>query len=175
MFFGIFSTVLGQVLWFLSSFSLLFWQVNIGRYVSYHLERDMFNRKSPEEKAKLEAEKRKIKDEKEELRRAEKFAKSPAGKARAAKMAGAKIFQFAAPLSKTSADVVAMMGAFTSTKDSQHASILDTIEAEGWLLEHAGYVYRITRSTSRDKFLSSGQQEAVEGEIIGIYIFRIKT
>lgn len=67
------------------------------------------------------------------------------------------------------------MGAFTSTKDSQHASILDTIEAEGWLLEHAGYVYRVTRSISRDKFLSSGQQEAVEGEIIGIYIFRIKT
>jgi len=52
--------------------------------------------------------------------------------------------------------------------------MLDSIEAEGWLLEHAGYVYRVTRTISRDKLLSSGQQEAVEGEIVGIYIFRIK-
>lgn len=135
----------------------------------------MFNKKSPEEITRLEVEKRKLKEEKEERKKTERFAKTPAGQARAAKMAGAQIFQFVAPLSKTSADVVAMMGAFTSTKDSQHASILDTIEAEGWFLEHAGYVYRVTRSISRDKFLSSGQQEAVEGEIIGIYIFRIKT
>ena len=28
-------------------------------------------------------------------------------------------------------------------------------------------------TVSRDKFLSSGQQEAVTGEIVGIYLFRI--
>lgn len=65
-----------------------------------------------------------------------------------------------------------MDGAYVDTKDSEHAFILDSIEAEGWVLKHAGYVYRITRSFSRDKLLSSGQQEAVEGQIVGIYIFR---
>lgn len=68
----------------------------------------MFNRKSPEEITRLEVEKRKLKEENEERKRAERFAKTPAGQARAAKMAGAQIFQFAAPLSKTSANVVAM-------------------------------------------------------------------
>ena len=135
----------------------------------------MFKRKSAEEKAKLEAEREKRKKKEEERKQAEKFAKTAAGQARAARNAGASIFQIALPLSKTSADVVAMVGAFTATQDSQHASILDSIEAEGWLLEHAGYVYRITRSVSRDKFMSSGQQEAVEGEIVGIYIFRVQT
>ena len=34
-FFWVFSTVLDHILWFLSSFSLLFWQVNIGRYTNF--------------------------------------------------------------------------------------------------------------------------------------------
>ena len=51
-----------------------------------------------------------------------------------------------------------------------HANVLDSIEAEGWRLEHAAYVYRIIRTESRDKFLSSGQ--FIEGEVLGVYIFR---
>lgn len=134
----------------------------------------MFKRTSPEEKAKLAAARLEQKKREAEQSKAAAFAKTPAGQARAAKNAGSKIFQIALPLSKTSADVVAMLGAYTSTKDSQHGSVLDSIEAEGWLLEHTGYVYRVTRSVSRDKFMSSGQQEAVEGEIVGIYIFRVQ-
>lgn len=65
-----------------------------------------------------------------------------------------------------------MVGAFTDKTDSQHVSTLDAIERQGWKLEHAGYVFRVTGSESRDKFLASGQQEAVSGEIIGIYLFR---
>jgi hypothetical protein len=49
---------------------------------------------------------------------------------------------------------------------------IEAIESEGWHLEHAGYVYRMTGSVSRDKLLSSGQQEAIHGEVLGIYIFR---
>jgi hypothetical protein len=66
-----------------------------------------------------------------------------------------------------------MVGAFansSTTKDS--SNVIQSIENEGWHLENVGYVYRITGSESRDKFLASGQQEAVSGEIIGIYIFR---
>lgn len=93
-------------------------------------------------------------------------------RARAALAAGSKLFQIALPLSQTAATVVAMSHASVHTRTTEHASMLDAIEAEGWRLEHANYVYRVTGSVSRDKFLSSGQQEAVSGEIIGVYLFR---
>lgn len=51
-------------------------------------------------------------------------------------------------------------------------SPIEQIESEGWTLDNAGYVFQETGSVSRDKFLSSGQQEAVSGRILGIYIFR---
>lgn len=54
-------------------------------------------------------------------------------------------------------------------------SVIDAIEAEGWHLEHAGYLFRETGSVSRDKFLSSGQTASVTGEIVGIYLFRVRT
>jgi len=101
------------------------------------------------------------------------FARTPAGQARAAKAAGMKIFQIDIPLSKTKASTVAMVGAFaSSTKIEDYSGTIQAIEDEGWRLDHVGYIYRITGSESRDKFLASGQQEAVSGEIVGIYIFR---
>ena len=91
--------------------------------------------------------------EAEGRRRAEEFAKTPQGQARAARAAGARIFQVALPLSQTSA--------------------LDSVEAEGWRLEHAGYVYWVTGGISHPMFLSRGHEEEVQGEIVGIYIFRL--
>lgn len=136
--------------------------------------------RSAEEKAAKEAERRAQQAAKEaerqaqeERRRAEEFARSPAGQARAAAKAGAQIFQIALPLSETRASVVAMLGAFTNASDHEQSGTLDSIEAEGWRLEHAGYVFRMTGSESRDKFMASGQQQAVSGEIIGIYVFRL--
>ncbi|CBE69323.1 MAG: hypothetical protein F9K13_12830 [Candidatus Methylomirabilis oxygeniifera] len=124
---------------------------------------------TPEERA----EKERQRLEKEKRRRDEAFAASPAGQARAAKAAGMKIFQIDVPLSWTKGYTVAMVGAFTdSTKTSDYSRTIQAIEEEGWRLDHVGYVYRITGSESRDKFLASGQQEAVSGEIIGIYMFR---
>jgi hypothetical protein len=128
----------------------------------------MFN-KSPREKAAAEANR----IESQKRREAEKFAKSPPGRAQAAKEKGARIFQISIPLSKTTANVVPMIGAFTQGREVEtHTTVLDSIEAQGWRLEHAGYVFRVTGSESRDKFMSSGQQEAVAGEIMGIYLFR---
>ena len=102
-------------------------------------------------------------------------AKTPVDQALAAKQAGARLFQVALSLEKTSANVVSMVGAFTRKEDTDHSSVLNSIEAIGWKLENAGYVFRATGSESRSKFLSSGQQEAVSGEIIGIYIFQLKS
>jgi DUF4097 and DUF4098 domain-containing protein YvlB len=136
-------------------------------------------KKTPEEIAEREAKKREEaerqeveRQEAEKRRLAEEFAKTPAGMARATRASGARTFQISLPLSQTIGHTVAMTGAYTTTKNTQHASIIDSVEAEGWRLEYAGYVYRVTGSVSRDKFLASGQQEAVHGEIVGVYIFR---
>jgi len=124
---------------------------------------------TPEEKAAKEQERA---DRARQLADAE-FAASPAGQARAAKAAGRTIFQIDIPLSQTVGMTVAMMGAYARTSATKDSSgVIQAIESEGWRLEHAGYVYRVTGSVSRDKFMSSGQQEAVHGETLGIYIFR---
>jgi hypothetical protein len=76
------------------------------------------------------------------------------------------------PLSETVGRAVPLGPTYTQTRDTQDTGVLDAIESEGWRLEHAGYVYRILESVSRDKFFSSGQREAMSGEIVGVYLFR---
>ncbi|MEJ2344289.1 MAG: hypothetical protein P8076_16580 [Gammaproteobacteria bacterium] len=111
--------------------------------------------------------------EKERKKREEEFAASPAGKARAAREAGMKIFQIDLPLSQTTGRTVAMLGAYASSSETQdYANVIQSIEEQGWHLEHVGYVFRLTGSETRDKLFASGQQEAVSGEIVGIYLFR---
>lgn len=99
-------------------------------------------------------------------------AADPLHQAKAARAAGARLLQVSLPLSQTTGHTLAMVGAFATSSTTEHSSVLEKIETEGWKLEHAAYVYRVTGSVSRDKFLSSGQQEAVHGEIVGVYIFR---
>ena len=96
----------------------------------------------------------------------------PVQEARAAHARGARLFQISLPLSETTgvAAVIGTVGA--TTKSREHGSVLDAIEAEGWHLDHCGYVFRALGSVSRDKLFSSGQREAISGEIVGIYMFR---
>jgi hypothetical protein len=82
------------------------------------------------------------------------------------------IFQVAIPISETTEHAVALGATYATSQSASHAPILEAIEAEGWRLEHAGYVYRLTGSVSRDRFLASGQREAFGGEIVGVYLFR---
>jgi hypothetical protein len=101
------------------------------------------------------------------------FDATPWGQASAARANGARLFQITLPLSTSKATVVPMAGAFTDIEAGNHGKTLDLIEREGWKLDHVGYVFRALGSESRDKFLASGQQEAISGEIVGIYIFRV--
>jgi len=132
-------------------------------------------REDVDKRRKASDKRRKAKQQEEQERRAE-FLKSPAGQAqhqaKIARETGARVFQISLSLSETTGRTVAMTGAYANTTNAKHGSIIDLIEAEGWRLEHAGYVYRQTGSVSRDKFFSSGQQEAIHGEIMGVYIFR---
>ena len=64
-----------------------------------------------------------------------------------------------------------------STSNSQdktktHAGTLAAIEAIGWRLEHVGHVFAVTSESSRERLLGSGEQTAVSGDTIGIYLFR---
>lgn len=137
--------------------------------------------KTPEEITAREASKREETKQREEAKlraeerlRAEEFAKSPAGQARAARNAGARTFQLSLPLSQTKGVAVPIFGGVTqNTTNFKHASTIDLIEAEGWKLEHASYVYQVVGSVTSKSLLAKGLQEAVEGEIIGIYIFRV--
>lgn len=122
-------------------------------------------------------EERAAKDEKRrqaEAAAAEKeFRATPAGQALTARDRGETLFQIAMPLSTSKAQIAVMISAFTTTREHRHVSTLEAIEAQGWRLDHVGYVFRETGSESRDKFLASGQQVAVSGEIVGVYLFRV--
>jgi len=132
----------------------------------------LFNKKTEEEKEQIKKQAAIDAKRKEDEKREIKFLASPQGRAKTMFNSGAKLFQIELPISQTTARVAAMIGAFTDKSNFDNTSTLEAIESEGWKLEQAGYVYRVLGSVSRDKFLSSGQQEAVSGEIIGIYIFR---
>jgi hypothetical protein len=109
-----------------------------------------------------------------EEKEAEKFAKSPVGMARAARKAGSRIFQIALEMNITRAGVVLykVEALFNIPTETEHALVLGAIEAEGWQLEHADYVFRATGSESRDKHLFGGEKANVFGTMLGIYIFR---
>lgn len=108
---------------------------------------------------------------------AKAFAASPPGRARAAFQAGNGFFQYSGALAETSRSASAVVvGTATSSgqrhKTQVHTDVLSQIEDEGWRLEDVGYVFEPTGSVSRDKFLSSGQTETINGRIVGIYLFR---
>lgn len=141
-------------------------------------------RKDPDKaaaKAAGSAEKRARKETEraEESRQAEMEAwlASPPGRARTAREAGAGVFQISLPLEQTERGFGSMGSSSRSSMRHQAhdpTTMIDAIEAEGWHLEHAGYLFRETGSVSRDKFLSSGQTASVTGEIVGIYLFRVR-
>ncbi len=64
----------------------------------------------------------------------------------------------------------------TRVKDTGEVvgTLLTAVEDEGWDLFQAGFVFRQTGSASRDKFLVSGQQIAVTGDTLGIYLFKAR-
>jgi hypothetical protein len=109
---------------------------------------------------------------KDRARTQEAFEKSPIGQARAAYARGDAFFQVEIPHSAVKGQTVFGAALTRQTHATGGTDILGLIEAEGWRLEHAGFVYVMTGQTSRDKFLASGQQTAVMGEVSGIYLFR---
>jgi hypothetical protein len=100
---------------------------------------------------------------------------SPEGQAEKAKEAGQRFFQIEIPHSSVRgfANAFSPSGTASNTKRHERApDILGGIEAQGWRLVNSAWVYVQTGQNSRDKFLASGQQVVVTGEVVGIYLFR---
>ncbi|GAA3697182.1 hypothetical protein GCM10022399_12040 [Terrabacter ginsenosidimutans] len=103
------------------------------------------------------------------------FLASPIGQATTAKEQGQGFFEIQLKVGSSQRDSTVWGGnnfALSKVKTQSHAGTLAGIEGVGWRLEHVGYVFMVTGESSRDKFMSSGQQTAVSGELVGIYLFR---
>jgi hypothetical protein len=123
------------------------------------------------EQAKTEAKAAKA-EAKEEAR----FWASPKGQARKAHQDGHAWVQIVAPVSETRIGMDGHVSGLTSADaklmTTDQSPLIEGIEAEGWKLEHAGWVFQPTSTASRDKFLASGQTEQIAGKIVGIYLFK---
>lgn len=99
-------------------------------------------------------------------------ANTPVGRAKTAYANGDTFYQVEMEVST----LAGSHSAFGSSENSvQHAGstaeILGQIEAIGWSLEHIGYVFVETGSTSTNRVLASGQGVVTKGHVAGIYLF----
>jgi len=107
----------------------------------------------------------------EEERQREEFLATPVGAATAAMEAGETFFE-------VQLEVGSHIGsAGFGSVDGHHsvsssASTLGEIERLGWRLEHAGYFFMITGETSTARVFVSGDNTAVSGVTVGVYLFR---
>ena len=131
-----------------------------------------FNRKSPEDRAQADAAKadQKRRDQIEKARKA--FFASPAGQAQVAYERGDQIFQYSHSVMSQQAIVVKMVGAKTAAATTDPVDILNSVCHEGWDLVNGSFVFIEQGQESRDKFMSSGQNVAIKGAVVGYYLFR---
>jgi hypothetical protein len=115
-----------------------------------------------------------MRDQVRDRQQARQESESFVERARRARSEGHTLFQVSIPLSKTERD--SYLFTFTATTDmTQPATeIVEAIEAEGWRLEHVGYVFEQTGHITGARLLSllEGERAAVMGNIVGVYLFR---
>ncbi|WP_143694988.1 hypothetical protein [Williamsia sp. 1135] len=107
----------------------------------------------------------------------EAFNASPQGLARSARARGDFLFQISLDITDitgtiaTLAAPVSPAGAYSNRQDYSPTDSLNAIHEEGWHLHSFSTTFVQTAEVSRDKFLSSGQQTAISGKIVGTYVF----
>jgi len=131
--------------------------------------------KSEEEKTAEAANKAAAQKSDEAAKAEAAFRKTPIGQAKTAREQGQGFFEIQLTVGHSQRDSTIFGGnnfAMARSKTVTHAGTLAGIEAVGWHLEHVGHVFVVTSESSRDKLLASGQQTAVSGNTVGIYLFR---
>jgi hypothetical protein len=68
--------------------------------------------------------------------------------------------------------IVKMVGSKTTQRTADPSEILNSVCREGWELVSGSFVFVEQGQQSRDKFLSSGQNVAVKGVVLGYYLFK---
>lgn len=97
---------------------------------------------------------------------------SPQGQARLAYERGDQVFQLAMPLLSQKAVIVPMGGGFSTSSEKDWTAELNDVVREGWDLVNGSVVFLQTGQESRDKFMASGQNVAISGQVVGYYLFR---
>jgi hypothetical protein len=107
----------------------------------------------------------------EEQRKRAAFLATPVGAATAAKEAGHRFLEI--QLKVGGHEGSAGFGSTTSSHSTKSsAATLEEIEKLGWHLEHASYFFMITRESSTEHFITSGESTAITGTTMGVYLFR---
>jgi hypothetical protein len=132
----------------------------------------LFEKKSDEERAADSARKAVEKEEREKEKAHQHWLMTPVGLATTAKEQGNGFFEIELEIGSSKRQVTFGTADFGSHKKKDFTGLLSQIEDVGWKLEHVGYYFMITGETSRDKFLESGQNTAVNGKTMGVYLFR---
>lgn len=98
---------------------------------------------------------------------------SPVGQAAQAKQRGDRFFQTEIETSTLSGYAsFASSDSSRTERQSGAGDLLGQIEALGWRLEHASWVFIETGMSSRDRMFSTGEQTMTSGRVEGIYLFR---
>jgi hypothetical protein len=101
------------------------------------------------------------------------FAASPVGIATAALAAGNEFLQIELEVSELTGPSSFFGSSSNQVRHTGTATdLLGRIEAVGWHLEHVGYVFIETGSTSTNRVLGSGEGVVTRGNVTGIYLFR---
>ena len=139
-----------------------------GEFKPVDERRSPFAKRTPEEKAAKAA----AKAEARENRELQRFLKTPVGQARTAFQRGDKVFQYEQAVTMQQAVIVSMIGSTVRHQTSDPSEILNAVCAEGWDLVNGSFVFVQHGQQSRDKFMSSGQNVAIKGSVVGYYLFR---
>lgn len=107
----------------------------------------------------------------EEQRKREEFLATPVGAATAAKEAGQAFFEVQLQVGRHAG--TAFFGSTTAEHQTTSSAVtLGEIEKIGWHLEHASYYFMITSESSTSRVLLSGDNTAINGVTVGVYLFR---
>jgi hypothetical protein len=123
------------------------------------------------QKAAADEQRREEQERKDAAKREAEFNASPSGQARRSFERGDHLFQVSFELESIGAAVRAMEGAYTRRSTNDPSRILNGIAAEGWTFQSLSTAFVSEGEVSRDKFMSSGQQVAVRGRLVGTYVF----
>lgn len=101
------------------------------------------------------------------------YPNSPVGRAEAAMQNGDRFFQLSIAVSELSGTASSFGSSANEFRSSGGApDVLGQIEDLGWRLEHVGYVFIETGSTSTNRLLSTGEGTVTRGQVQGVYLFR---